>query len=1291
MSEGLDAQGRIEIDYIVKGLDTLISQIGKLNEANGFADKSVLKLESDLNKVQSRFAGVSGSVDGNTKSAQAASTAWNQQDRIYNDYLSSQEKGIAKQNAAKTATEAHTTSLIAERYALYDVSNTLGFAGLALTAFAALAYKAAINYQSDFATVARTTGVTGAAADALKQSLINISTTLPTTFKDVTGVASLAGQLGIANDQISKFTESVIKFSATTNTTVDAASTAYGRLNALLPDVKGNYDGLGSSILKVGINSLATESQIIGISGRLAGIGSSAGLSSSEVIGLSGALASIGIQPELAQGTITRLFTKIQVAVSQGGVALENFARIYGKSGAQFAAAWKADPTGALTSMLQGINAQGPGAIEAIRGLGLTSARDIPTLLKLAQNTKILTSSLSDASTGMKDGTQLNESYNVIAETTASKLKTLSSNFTALAATAGTSATGLNGLIDVSSGFIKWLDKVIQSPVASTFVGIGLAAAGLGGILLLLTSAYLRTAAAAAAVATAQGYATGSGGILSVAWKVLTKAAVEVTAAHTALGVSTEAVAATSTTAAAAAAAETVSLEGLTGAATAATIATSTTTVAAGKLATSLKFVGVAAVALIGMQVAGSLSDWAFQAVGLTASLTTAGKALDDLDKKRITSDLGLDKTKQKDSQKDPFGSVTGTMYGSLAGRAENPAVAAGQDFNSGIGNVLGLADISNNIKNYDQALAALVSSGNGKKAADDFKFISDGAVKQGATLKQIQDQFPLYGAAVKTAGEAAKSAVPEQEALTQGIKDAIGPITTGVDNLNKIEGALFSLGGTLQAGGNDFSNYSEAGRANLNSLESVMAGYVADAGGNSQELANNLQGLFNALTEGAKVPAASLGILSQAIASLGVGTIDPINISLASLSEGFDKSAKSATKAGHAAGGAAKQIKTLVDYANDLSGVFSRSFDIRFGGQQGFDTITSGWSKISAAIASTNDEIKKYQDTMQSLTADRAVKEYWLSVAENYGDALRAGVLRGELSDLDTQLAQNASDLTKAQDKNSQSLVGNTDGAIANRAQVLGLVQNYQSYIATLASSGLSQADLAAKTAQLKQDFIAQATQLGFNSNELQGYAASFDDVAKAINGVPRKITIDFNPDPAIQALNEFAAKARTAGSAAGAGFGSGLADAVKNNFQAQMARNPIAIDGYLLQGQQVYRVPGTSLKMYSEGGYTGPGNKYDVAGVVHRDEFVFTKEQTSSLGVNNLEALARGQKMPAFTAPAPASSSSGFVAPVELSPYDRALLQNIADRIGITITGTALQNTVGTGNVNSNNRGAA
>ena len=49
-----------------------------------------------------------------------------------------------------------------------------------------------------------------------------------------------------------------------------------------------------------------------------------------------------------------------------------------------------------------------------------------------------------------------------------------------------------------------------------------------------------------------------------------------------------------------------------------------------------------------------------------------------------------------------------------------------------------------------------------------------------------------------------------------------------------------------------------------------------------------------------------------------------------------------------------------------------------------------------------------------------------------------------------------------------------------------------------------------------------------------------------------------------------------------------------------------------------------------FAEGGYTGAGGKYDVAGVVHRGEYVMPASAVDRIGVDNLAALHHGTAAP-------------------------------------------------------------
>src|SRR5690606_27214139 len=80
--------------------------------------------------------------------------------------------------------------------------------------------------------------------------------------------------------------------------------------------------------------------------------------------------ASTGTQPELARGTVTRLFTLMSKAVGEAGDQLDEFARVSGVSAEEFQKAWgTSDFARVFQQFLQGLNSEGKAAIETLKGI----------------------------------------------------------------------------------------------------------------------------------------------------------------------------------------------------------------------------------------------------------------------------------------------------------------------------------------------------------------------------------------------------------------------------------------------------------------------------------------------------------------------------------------------------------------------------------------------------------------------------------------------------------------------------------------------------------------------------------------------------------------------------------------------------------------------------------------------------------------------------------------------------------------------------------------------------------
>lgn len=1177
------------------------------------------------------------------------------------------EQDRAKQmDAAQKATEQQiaSTGKLADnlprlRYALYDVSSSLIITGGAMTALSVASAGVAISMQRSFADVLRTTETFGEAAnqaDGLRKEFENLFTSMPVSWDALTEIGTLAGQLNIARGSVAEFTELVAMFAATTDVSIEQAATAFGRLSQLLDVPDDELQNLGSSILAVGVNSIATESEIIAISTQITSMASTAGFSADQVFGLSAALASLGTQPELSRGVVTRLFTKISVAIQEGGDNLERFGRLANMTGAEFAQAWGQDASGTLLKLMQGLDGVADSqAVSTLTELGITAARDVPTILRLAQNSDLLADSLGVAAEGYAEGTALSEQYSVISSTVGEKLNVLANTFQNLAATIGTAAGGLTPFIDILIGMVKGFTAFIDNPIAATIIGITTTLAGLAGALMLAGGLLLRLIASGVATKTvfmelARSGFTASGALASM------------TAHLTGVTVASE-TASKGTRAFGMAVRWAVPVLGalMTAAAIAGPLLENAFKSASDR---ATEFFGD----LSGFHDAIVKDTQAWDGYSNTlgqfeVETTKAAKATDEAgDATRVW--LGIQ------------GSVSSTVDDS-AGAIQRQTYILDENADAWLRNALSSNEAVQRLANDPTALAAFESWGGnisdlitaglkGRSAVEEYmagimenanqgmqeslKEGSAAALEYKAVFDYTVPTIKTIAGALADAHDAAIENANTSELLTDRKAEEAqawgalnGELIAAYESYRDMQGgvvglenSIFGLGSTLAENGNDWSEFTEAGRANIDSLMGVMSALEAQAG-DPATLAASLQGLFDFIVQGGYASAQQILFLKEAIASLGgvkgaVTAFNPASF-FGGWTKGAEKASKATRGAGNSARQAAKEVRTLVDYGNDLEKVFSRAFDIRFSGESTLDKITSTFLGMQEALEESARSIQKLKAEIQGLQSDIQIQEYFLGIALEYGDSKRAEAIQANLAKLQADLADKTAALSKEEDKNSKSLTGNSKAAIENRDQMQGLVKQYQDHITALASSGMNQADLARRTAELKEQFIQQATQLGFNRAELDKYVASFDDMARVIARVPRNITVSANLNPAEQALAEYLAKVNNSkanvqvgGGGGGYGMGQSFAEEFSNGFKNFMGRTPIAIDGYLLQGQQVYRVPGTGLKLYDQGGYTGSGGKYEPAGIVHRGEYVVPKEHVNQrTGLPYADAMGR------------------------------------------------------------------
>ncbi len=364
---------------------------------------------------------------------------------------------------------------------------------------------ASMQYETSMAGVKRTVGGSDAFIESLGDDFKNLSTVIPITSNELAGIATSAGQLGIAEDYIGEFTEVMAKLATTTDLTADDAATMLAQF-ANITGTK-DYQRLGSTVASLGDATATTASKVVEMSQGLAASASQAGMRETDILGISAAVGSLGIEAQAGSTSMSTLISTLHKAVETGD-GLKDFASVAGMTAQEFKAAWHDDAAGALNSFIMGLNdveRNGKSAIVILDELGITNVRQTKAILGLASAEGLLTGTIQQANQAWKQNTALDEKASVMYETTEAKLAMMQNAFTNIKIAVGDALTPVMG--DLAEAATKILQPVSEfismhpALVRALTAAVGIIGGVTAGILAL--SAAFKVAAIAASIMTA--------------------------------------------------------------------------------------------------------------------------------------------------------------------------------------------------------------------------------------------------------------------------------------------------------------------------------------------------------------------------------------------------------------------------------------------------------------------------------------------------------------------------------------------------------------------------------------------------------------------------------------------------------------------------------------------------------------------------------------------------------------------------------------------------------------------
>lgn len=317
--------------------------------------------------------------------------------------------------------------------------------------------KTAMDTEEAFAGVEKAIGGTAEEMAAIQDSIIDMSKRKPFDVTEIADVVQTAGQLGVAKDNVISFTEAVLDLGAVSSD-LDAATAAEQMAKyfniAGLDTSEENVRAFTSTVFELGNTTATSEGAILEMSMRIAAAGHQVGMTDADILGLAATLSSVGLEAQAGGSAISKLLSRIDVAVATGSAEIKDFAKIAGMSVDDFVAVWQDAPTTALGNFINGLaqmSDEGISSIAVLEDMGLSELRLRDTILRTVNANDLFNETMAASNKEWKSANSLSNSAAKRYDTTKNKLKLLLNNLKAVA---------LQFADAIMPTLDKWIEKI---------------------------------------------------------------------------------------------------------------------------------------------------------------------------------------------------------------------------------------------------------------------------------------------------------------------------------------------------------------------------------------------------------------------------------------------------------------------------------------------------------------------------------------------------------------------------------------------------------------------------------------------------------------------------------------------------------------------------------------------------------------------------------------------------------------------------------------------------------------
>lgn len=362
------------------------------------------------------------------------------------------------------------------------VSVLSGITGAAL----GVSIKTAMSWEDTWVGVTKTVDGTSEEMKNLENDLLEMASATGVSKSELAKFAEVAGQSGIAVNDIAKFTKTISDLNVATNILGEEGAQDISKIFNIMKIGIGDVDRFGSSLTALGNKFPTTEQDILNMATRMASTTEIVGLTGQELLALAATMTSLGSEAESGSTAITKMFKKIQLAISNNGEELTQFANVSNMTVEEFKELFETNALGALRAFAKGLNdtkENGGDVIGILDQMDLSEVRLSDNLLRLVGNYGQLDETLRVSNQSWEENYALAEEADKRYGTTTYRIQALREQFEILLIQIG------EQLIPIIKTLIErvsnWLEKFnnLNDNTKNLIITVGLIITALGPLI----------------------------------------------------------------------------------------------------------------------------------------------------------------------------------------------------------------------------------------------------------------------------------------------------------------------------------------------------------------------------------------------------------------------------------------------------------------------------------------------------------------------------------------------------------------------------------------------------------------------------------------------------------------------------------------------------------------------------------------------------------------------------------------------------------------------------------------